>query len=84
MTDRRLTPNSNRSISCAQALPGSLERIILGVRIDARRRRGVGMAEPRGDDGQRHAAQMQRGAQGAQRQAAIFPVPALGWRDERG
>jgi hypothetical protein len=45
-----------------EAMPGSLERLVLVVGVEARRDRGVGMPQPLGDDRQRHAAQVQRGA----------------------
>ena len=53
---------SRRCHNSTQTLPGSLERLVLGVGVEARRDRGVGMPQPIGDDRQRHAAQVQRGA----------------------
>jgi hypothetical protein len=49
------------SINCAQTLPGVTQRFVLGVRIDARRDRGVGVPQPLRDDGQRHAPKVHRG-----------------------
>jgi len=45
-----------------QCCAGSAQCVVLGVSVDARRDRGIGMAEPLGDYSHRHAPEVQRRA----------------------
>ena len=59
----QVTQNTFVRHNCAQTGGGG-QRLVLGVGVDARRDRGIGVAEPFGDHGQRNPAQMQSCAAG--------------------